>query len=74
MKKAEYLQYNSTFYTGPAISLGAGIQVEDAYMAAHAYNSLVVGGDCATVGVVGGYLQGLVPSPLRLPHLKSHLH
>lgn len=58
MKKAEYLQYNSTFYTGPAISLGAGIQVEDAYMAAHAYNSLVVGGDCATVGVVGGYLQG----------------
>ncbi|EKG18981.1 NAD-dependent epimerase/dehydratase [Macrophomina phaseolina MS6] len=58
MKNTEYLQYNSTFYSGPAIRLGAGIQVEEAYVAARAHNSLVVGGDCDTVGVVGGYLQG----------------
>ncbi|TGJ84772.1 hypothetical protein E0Z10_g3956 [Xylaria hypoxylon] len=38
--------------------LGAGIQVEEAYVAANAYKSLVVGGDCDTVGVAGGYLQG----------------
>ncbi|KAI0110925.1 isoamyl alcohol oxidase [Nemania sp. FL0031] len=59
MKNTTYLPtYNSKKYTGPAIKLGAGIQVEEAYRAAHAYNSLVVGGDCATVGVAGGYLQG----------------
>lgn len=61
MKNTEYLQYNSTFYSGPAIRLGAGIQVEEAYVAARAHNSLVVGGDCDTVGVVGGYLQGKSP-------------
>jgi hypothetical protein len=59
MKDVEYLQYNSTSYTGPAVRLGAGIQVEEAYEAAHAHGYLVVGGDCATVGVAGGYLQGL---------------
>ncbi|KAI3332375.1 isoamyl alcohol oxidase [Xylariaceae sp. AK1471] len=59
MKDVKYMSsYNSTWYTGPAMKLGAGIQVEEAYMASHAYNSLVVGGDCATVGVAGGYLQG----------------
>ncbi|KAF2973231.1 hypothetical protein GQX73_g388 [Xylaria multiplex] len=58
MKDTSYLQYRSSYYNGPAIRLGAGIQVEEAYVAAHAYNSLVVGGDCDTVGVAGGYLQG----------------
>ncbi|KAI3317335.1 hypothetical protein HD806DRAFT_541259 [Xylariaceae sp. AK1471] len=43
----------------PAIRLGAGIQVKEAYVAARAVNSLVVGGDCDTIGVAGGYLQGL---------------
>lgn len=60
MKGTERLHYNSTFYTGPAIKLNAGVQVEEAYEATHAHNSVVVGGDCATVGVVGGYLQGRV--------------
>ncbi|KAI1263594.1 FAD binding domain protein [Xylariaceae sp. FL1019] len=58
MKQTEYLQYVSPHYNGSAIRLGAGIQVEEAYNAAHAHGSLVVGGDCDTVGVVGGYLQG----------------
>ncbi|KAI0911768.1 isoamyl alcohol oxidase [Ustulina deusta] len=59
MKSTKYLpRYNSTRFTGPAMKLGAGIQVEEAYRAAHAYGCLVVGGDCATVGVAGGYLQG----------------
>ncbi|KAH8203512.1 hypothetical protein TruAng_002260 [Truncatella angustata] len=38
--------------------LGAGVQVEEAYVAARAHGFIVVGGDCATVGVVGGYIQG----------------
>ncbi|KAI0437787.1 isoamyl alcohol oxidase [Xylaria telfairii] len=59
MKNSKYLSnYNSTRYAGPAMKLGAGMQVEEAYRAAYAYKSLVIGGDCATVGVAGGYLQG----------------
>ncbi|KAI0388916.1 FAD binding domain protein [Xylariaceae sp. FL0594] len=58
LKNTSYIQYKSSYYKGPAIRLGAGIQVEEAYVAARAYSSLVVGGDCDTVGVTGGYLQG----------------
>ena len=58
MKKIEYVQHSGDLYSGPAVRLGAGVQVEEAYQAARAYNGVVVGGDCATVGVVGGYLQG----------------
>lgn len=78
MKSSEYIpRYNSSLYFGPAIRLGAGIQVEEAYTAAHALGSLVVGGDCATVGVAGGYLQGLNKSrslmlgSLQLPPLAA---
>lgn len=53
------MNYTSANYAGPAIKLAAGIQVEEAYEAAHQRAALVVGGDCATVGVVGGYLQGV---------------
>ncbi|KAF4303649.1 hypothetical protein GTA08_BOTSDO14233 [Botryosphaeria dothidea] len=58
MKDIQYMNYTSANCSGPAIKLGAGIQVEEAYEAAHQRAALVVGGDCATVGVVGGYLQG----------------
>ncbi|KAH6651605.1 isoamyl alcohol oxidase [Truncatella angustata] len=58
MKSIEYIWYSSKFYNGPAIRLGAGVQVEEAYVAARAHGFIVVGGDCATVGVVGGYIQG----------------
>lgn len=60
MKDTEYMpSYSSEAYVGPAMKIGAGIQVEEAYTAAHALGHLVVGGDCATVGVAGGYLQGI---------------
>lgn len=60
MKNTEYFpSYNSAYYNGPAIKFGAGVQVEEAYTAARTYEHLVVAGDCATVGVAGGYLQGL---------------
>ncbi|KAI1819609.1 FAD binding domain protein [Xylaria intraflava] len=58
LKNTSYVNYTSSYYTGPAMKLGAGIQVEEAYVAANSYNAAVVGGDCATVGVAGGYLQG----------------
>ncbi|KAF7537125.1 hypothetical protein G7054_g3948 [Neopestalotiopsis clavispora] len=58
MKDIDDVNYSSSAYTGPALRLGAGVQVEEAYVAARARNAVVVGGDCETVGVVGGYLQG----------------
>lgn len=67
MKDTEFLpSYTSETYVGPAMKLGAGVQVEEAYTAAHAQGHLVVGGDCATVGVAGGYLQGM----LTFPHFR----
>ena len=38
--------------------MGAGIQDAEAYAAADNHNSVIVGGDCATVGAAGGYTQG----------------
>lgn len=63
MKDIDDVNYSSSAYTGPALRLGAGVQVEEAYVAARARNAVVVGGDCETVGVVGGYLQGLFDRP-----------
>lgn len=45
-------------YSGPAMKLGAGIQVEEMYIAAEKYGVTAVGGLCTTVGVTGGYLAG----------------
>ncbi|EME81240.1 uncharacterized protein MYCFIDRAFT_189443 [Pseudocercospora fijiensis CIRAD86] len=51
-------------YVGPAIKAGAGVQVEDLYAFAYRHGHVAVGGDCSTVGVVGGYIQGGGHSPL----------
>lgn len=45
-------------YRGPAIKLGAGVAGYEAYAAAEAAGYRVVGGDCPTVGISGGYTQG----------------
>lgn len=51
-------------YTGPAMKLGAGVQGFEAYAAAHAAGLTLNGGDCDTVGLVGGYTQGGGLGPL----------
>lgn len=38
--------------------MGAGVQGIDAYKAAHARGFRVIGGDCPSVGLAGGYTQG----------------
>ncbi|KAJ5673935.1 oxidoreductase [Penicillium macrosclerotiorum] len=43
---------------GPAVSIGAGVQVGELYARAAEKGYTVVGGDCPTVGVAGGFLQG----------------
>ena len=58
LKTIDFLNYTSPQYTGPAVKIGAGIQDAEVYAAADNHNSVVVGGDCATVGAAGGYTQG----------------
>ena len=58
LKNISIVDYNSTHYTGKAIRLGAGVQGFEAYDAANASGLVVVGGECPTVGLAGGYSQG----------------
>ncbi len=60
--------YNSTYYSGPALRLGAGIQGGEAYQVAHSHGYRVVGGTCPTVGIAGGYSQGGGHSSLSSIH------
>ncbi len=60
--------YSSSYYSGPAIRLGAGVQGWEAYQFADGLGHRVVGGTCPTVGVVGGYTQGGGHSTLSSLH------
>ncbi|KAK4160555.1 FAD-binding protein [Cladorrhinum sp. PSN259] len=55
-------------YKGPAMKLGAGVMGIDAYRAAHTEGLVVVGGNCPTVGLSGGYTQGGGLGPLTSVH------
>jgi hypothetical protein len=50
--------YNSSYYNGPAVKLGAGTRAFEAYAAVNATGHRMVGGVCSTVGLAGGYSQG----------------
>lgn len=56
--------YHNSEYDGPAVRLGAGVEVQAAYKFADANNGIIVGGACPTVGIAGGYTQGGGHSPL----------
>lgn len=43
---------------GPAVTVGAGVMMGNLYAQAALNGYMVLGGDCPTVGVVGGFLQG----------------
>ncbi|KAL4744870.1 hypothetical protein BDW72DRAFT_212044 [Aspergillus terricola var. indicus] len=58
LRSISILDYNSSLYTGKAMKVGSGIQVFDAYSAAHQAGLRVVGGTCLTIGLAGGYTQG----------------
>lgn len=64
LKDIDLVDYQASFYTGKAFRLGAGVQVFEAYEAAANANLTVVGGDCDTVGIAGGYTQGGGHGPL----------
>lgn len=58
LKDLEIHDYNRDYYRGKAMKMGAGVQGIEAYRAAHKQNLEVVGGECPTVGISGGYTQG----------------
>ncbi|KAI0446173.1 FAD binding domain protein [Xylaria telfairii] len=58
MKSIDFLHYKSPGYTGQAVKLGAGSQAFEIYPAVAAKGLRIVGGECATVGIPGGFLQG----------------
>ncbi|EPE26888.1 FAD-binding protein [Glarea lozoyensis ATCC 20868] len=64
IKDTTIKDYKSSYYTGKAIKLGAGVQANEAQEAANAKGYVVVEGDCPTVGIAGGYTQGGGTSPL----------
>ncbi|KAJ8125901.1 hypothetical protein O1611_g7739 [Lasiodiplodia mahajangana] len=46
LQETAVLNYSSTYYRGPAVKLGAGVQFSDAYAAAASHGLRVVGGYC----------------------------
>ncbi|KAH8900965.1 FAD/FMN-containing dehydrogenase [Thozetella sp. PMI_491] len=58
LKSISFSNYSSSYYTGPAIKMGAGVQGFEAYTAAKAKGLVVVGGECPTVGLAGGFTSG----------------
>ncbi|PQE33191.1 FAD binding domain-containing protein [Rutstroemia sp. NJR-2017a WRK4] len=64
MKSLELVEYKSTNYTGTAVKVGAGVSAIDAYTFANIHGLVVVGGNCPTVGIAGGYTQGGGHGPL----------
>ncbi|ORY71963.1 putative FAD-dependent isoamyl alcohol oxidase [Pseudomassariella vexata] len=59
LKTADVIdQYESAWYSGPAIKLGSGMIVGESYEVAAAAGYRLVGGECGSVGITGGYSQG----------------
>lgn len=57
-KAMNSITYTSDAYTGPALKLGAGVEVLEAYRYASSQGLVVVGGNCPTVALGGGFAQG----------------
>lgn len=68
LKDIEIKDWSDDYYTGKAIKMGAGVLGGEAYKAADAEGLQVVGGECPTVGIAGGYSQGGGHSALSSRH------
>ncbi|TKX25719.1 FAD-binding domain-containing protein 12 [Elsinoe australis] len=68
LKDISIFDYQGPSYTGKAIKVGAGVQGFEAYAAVDAQGLQVVGGECPTVGIAGGYTQGGGHSALASKH------
>ncbi|KAL4757739.1 putative isoamyl alcohol oxidase [Aspergillus foveolatus] len=58
LNSIEYLDWSDSTYSGPAYKLGSGVMGYEVLEATHAQGYVLVGGECPTVGLAGGYTQG----------------
>jgi FAD/FMN-containing dehydrogenase len=58
LKDISFTQWSDQYYSGPAVKVGAGVLGYEILEAAHAQGLAVVSGECATVGLAGGFTQG----------------
>lgn len=64
LKDISFYDHQSPSYTGKAMKIGAGVMNFEAQEAAHEQGVVIVGGDCQSVGLAGGYTQGGGHGPL----------
>ncbi|GME41021.1 putative FAD binding domain protein [Neofusicoccum parvum] len=57
-------EYVTPSWRGPAVQVGSGVQAGELYAWAEENGLTVVGGECESVGVTGGYILGGGHSPL----------
>lgn len=58
LNSIEFLDYSSNYFTGKAAKIGAGVRGFEVYEAASVENVIILGGDCPSVGLAGGFTQG----------------
>jgi len=58
LKGIDVLDYSDNGYSGKAIKVGAGVQFFDVNAVAHGNGLVIVGVQCPSVGIAGGYTQG----------------
>lgn len=58
LKNISILDWSDAYYSGKSVKVGAGVQGYEVMAAAKAQGLVVVGGECPTVGIAGGYVQG----------------
>lgn len=58
LKDIEIKDWKDKHYTGKVARLGAGVQGMEADEVAHKEGLRIVGGECPSFGLVGGYSQG----------------
>lgn len=68
LKDARVVDWSDEHYTGKALRVGVGVQGFEALEAAHKAGLVVVTGECPSVGLAGGYVQGGGHSALSTVH------
>ena len=58
LKDVEFKEWSDEYYQGSAVTIGAGVFGYEILEAATLEGKVVVGGECPTVGLAGGYTQG----------------
>ncbi|KAH8888061.1 FAD-binding domain-containing protein [Thozetella sp. PMI_491] len=58
LKTLDFMDWQDAHYEGKAIKMGAGILTREVLAFAAEHDSTVVSGNCPTVGIAGGYIQG----------------